>query len=270
MSKIHVIHENGVWTAPLFRALEAQGLPHADWDLSTGSIDVAQTPPEGVFYNRMSASAHSRGHRYAPEFTAAVLAWLEGHDRRVLNNSRALALEINKVAQYSALGALGIRTPRTIAASDRASLLKAAQGFEGAFITKHNRAGKGLGVYLFQNAAELQAYVDGPGFEPPVDGITLLQDYIQAPQPYITRVEFIGREFLYAVRVDTSQGFQLCPADACAVPDASVKAPEGPRFVIYETFGHSLLERYQRFMAANGMEVAAFEFIVDAQGGALK
>ncbi len=32
-------------------------------------------------------------------------------------------------------------------------------------ITKHNRAGKGLGVQLFQNEEELAAYVKSPLFE---------------------------------------------------------------------------------------------------------
>ena len=42
-----------------------------------------------------------------------------------------------------------------------------------------------------------------------------MQRYIRAPEPFITRVEFVGGRFLYAVRVDTSQGFELCPADQC-------------------------------------------------------
>ncbi|MFP3490520.1 alpha-L-glutamate ligase, partial [Staphylococcus sp. SIMBA_130] len=73
-------------------------------------------PPDGIFYNRMSASSHTRDHRYAPEYTAAVLEWLESHGRRVLNDSRALALEVSKVAQYAALRKHGIVTPKTIAA----------------------------------------------------------------------------------------------------------------------------------------------------------
>jgi hypothetical protein len=31
----------------------------------------------------MSASSHTRDHRYAAELTAAVLAWLERHGRQV-------------------------------------------------------------------------------------------------------------------------------------------------------------------------------------------
>jgi hypothetical protein len=59
-------------------------------------MDLTQSPPEGVFYNRMSASSHTISHRYAAEFTGAVLAWLEAHGIRVVNNSNALKLEVTR------------------------------------------------------------------------------------------------------------------------------------------------------------------------------
>ena len=75
----------------------------------------------------------------------------------------------------------------------------------GPFITKHNRAGKGLGVALFHDVPALERHLASPAFQDSVDGITLIQEYIRAPEPFITRVEFVGGEFLYAVRVDTSR-----------------------------------------------------------------
>ena len=63
-------------------------------------IDSSNIPPNGVFYNRMSASSHTRGHRYAPEDTKVVLNWLENHNQRIINNSKALKLEISKQNQY--------------------------------------------------------------------------------------------------------------------------------------------------------------------------
>ncbi len=215
---------------------------------------------------RMSASSHTRDHRYAPEYTAAVLAWLEHHGRRVLNPRRALELELSKVAQYMALETCGIRTPRTVAAVGRNQLLDAAQRFDGPFISKHNRAGKGLGVWLFHSVQELEDYLDSSDYQPSVDGITLLQDYIQAPRPFITRVEFIGREFLYAVRVDTSEGFELCPADACSTEGAFCPSSGNDKFTILDGFDHPLVERYRRLMHAEGIDVAAFEFITDRKG----
>src|SRR5213594_1888221 len=142
------------------------------------------------------------------------------------------------------------------------------------FITKHNRAGKGLSVKLFHSVDARAAHIDSPAFEDSVDGITLIQEYIQAPEPFITRVEFVGGKFLYAVRVDTSLGFELCPADVCQVGDAFCPANEapsetaalGPRFRIVPDFDHPIVERYRRFLAANGIGIAGIEFIVDRRG----
>ena len=272
MPKIYVIHENNAWVEPLRTAFAALDLPYEEWFLSEGVLDLAEVPPEGVFYNRMSASSHTRGHRYAAELTAGVLAWLESHGRRVANNSRALQLEISKVAQYAALAAHGIRTPRTIAAVGREAIVAAAGRISAPFITKHNRAGKGLGVKLFQSVDALRAHLDSPAFEDSVDGITLIQEYISAPEPFITRVEFVGGRYLYAVRVDTTLGFELCPADVCQVDDAfcpvgdAQAVPAGPRFRIVRDFDHPIIERYRRFLAANGIAVAGIEFIADQTG----
>ena len=303
-NKIYVIHENDAWVEPLRAAFAELALPHAEWFIDQGTLDLSATPPEGVFYNRMSASSHTRDHRYAAELAGGVLAWLERYGRRVINNGRALQLEISKIAQYAALARQGIRVPRTIAAVGAQPIVEAARAMPGRFITKHNRAGKGLGVKLFDSVDALARHVEGDTFEPSVDGITLIQEYIEAPEPFITRVEFVGGEFLYAVRVDTSLGFELCPADVCQVGDAFCPvgetmpaasaagpsqgascAPSGgreqnvaakpqawgsslsaPRFRIVKGFTHPIVERYRRFLADNGIGIAGIEFIVDKRG----
>jgi hypothetical protein len=273
---IHIIHENAAWLEPLARALDAERLPWRDWFLDRGVFDLSTPPPEGVFYNRMSASSHTRDHRYAAELTASVLAWLAGHGRRIVNGPRALDLEISKARQYAALEAAGIRTPRTVLVAGKEQLVAAAsQHFaDEAVILKPNRGGKGLGVRLFNTPAALSGYIDGAEYEAPVDGLHLLQQYVRAPVPLITRAEFIGGRFLYAVEVDTSEGFELCPADVCVVDDAFCPAgpedKEAPRakFTIIDDIDVELKRRYEAFLAANGIEVAGIEFIRDAAGTA--
>ncbi len=267
--RVHIIHENSEWTAPLIGALRAHNVPYRDWHLDGGSVDLDATPPAGIFYNRMSASSHTRGHRFAPELTAGVLDWLESYGAWVVNPRSALTLELSKVSQYAALSRHGIRTPRTIAAVGEGALLAAAKKMRGAFITKHNRAGKGLGVRLFESAGALSQALRRGEFEDSVDGVNLVQQYIKAPTPHITRLEFIGRRFLYAVRVDTSDGFELCPAQACDPEDAFCPAGENAasaKFKIVEGFTHPLIRRFERFMSAEQVDVAAFEFIVDGEG----
>ena len=273
---IHLIHENPAWLEPLAQALNSAALPWRDWFLDRGVFDLSRPPPEGVFYNRMSASSHTRDHRYAAELTASVLAWLAGHGRRVVNGPRALDLEISKTRQYAALEAAGIRTPRTVLVAGKEHLVAAARRhFDGGpVILKPNRGGKGVGVRLLQNAAALADYLDSADYEPPVDGLHLLQHHVRAPQPLITRAEFIGGRFLYAVEVDTSEGFELCPADVCAVDDAF--CPAGPeedgtpraKFTIVDDIDAALKQRYEAFLAANDIEVAGIEFIADANGAA--
>jgi hypothetical protein len=285
LSKIHVIHENPEWLPPLARAFDQRGLPWEEWNLSSGAFDLSQPPPEGLFYNRMSASSHTRGHRYSAELTAAVLAWLERFGRRVVNGPRALDLEISKARQYAALEAAGITVPGTVVVRGEADDVVAAarrRYGNGPLILKPNRGGKGLGVRLFSDPDALAAFLaDAPEDELPADGLWLLQDYIRSERPFITRAEFVGGRFLYAVEVNTSSGFELCPADVCEVPAPSAAVgdafcPVGetpaaaPRFrVIPEGIDPRQRERLEGFLAANGVEVAGIEFIRTPEGQVL-
>ncbi len=276
MARIHVIHENPAWLPPLAAAFDQRGLPWTDWFLHEGAWDLAAPPPEGVFYNRMSASSHTRDHRFAAETTAGVLAWLARWGRTVVNGPAALDLEISKARQYAALEAAGIRTPRSIMVAGRGQILAAAQAhFPGQpVILKPNRGGKGLGVRLFHTAEGLADYVNGPEYEVPVDGIQLLQRYVRAPRPVITRAEFVGRRFVYAVEVDTSEGFELCPADVCAIGEAACPVGEVPgkpehKFTVLPGIDPALRAGLESFLDRAQVDVAGIEFIADETGAPL-
>jgi hypothetical protein len=281
MTKAYVIHENPAWLPPLAEAFDRIRLPWAELDLSRGVFDLSAVPPEGVYYNRMSASSHTRGHRYSAELTAAVLAWLTRHGRRVVNGPRALDLEISKVRQYAALEAAGLSVPHTVLVQDDPQVLieTARRHFgEGPVILKPNRGGKGLGVRLFTSPQALADQLATlPDDEAPIDGIWLLQEYIRAPRPVITRAEFVGGRFVYAVEVDTTAGFELCPADVCAIGDAACPvgtqpAPAAvPRFTILPegSVEPELRERLEGFLSRSGIDVAGVEFIRTAEGRAL-
>ena len=273
-NKIYVLHENDEWVEPLRKELQTINAPFEEWHLGKRNVDHLDKPPLGIFYNRMSASSHTRGHRYAPEHTAVVLNWLEKNKRRVINNSRALSLEISKSLQYKELESFGIKTPKTIYCSNKESILKSANVFTKPFITKHNRGGKGLGVKLFNNKKELDSYVSSRNFEPSIDGITLLQDYIDANPKVIKRVEFVNSKFLYTVEVDASEGFELCPAcpeDQNDVPKQQIAGEfcptTGNKFKIIKNYKENeLTKKYEKFIAANGIEIAGIEYIIDNKG----
>lgn len=273
MKKIYIIHENNEWTDHLTKRLDQLQLPYESWHLDQGIIDLTTQPPEGVFYNRMSASSHTRNHRFAPELTGGVLSWLELHGRKVFNGSKALSLELSKINQYTALTKNGIRTPKTIGAVGTDQIIQAAERLGTVpFITKHNRAGKGLGVQLFQSVDSLKAYILSEEFEESIDGITLIQEYIQSEDSFITRAEFVGGKFIYAVKVDTSNGFELCPADSCQIGDAfcpvGEEAIEKPKFEIIDSVDKSLIATYGLFLADQQIDVAGIEFIANANGEA--
>ena len=123
MTKIFIIHENDEWVEPLRVHLHNLQVTFVDWHMDKVKINTLNNPPLGVFYNRMSASSHTRGHQYAPEYTAVVLKWLESHSRRVINNSRALSLEISKSLQYKELMRENIKIPNTVFANEKEKLL---------------------------------------------------------------------------------------------------------------------------------------------------
>jgi glutathione synthase/RimK-type ligase-like ATP-grasp enzyme len=263
--KIFVLHENPDWLPPLATALDAAGAPWEEWVLTERAVDLSIAPPSGIFYNRMSASSHTRGHRFSPELTSVVLAWLIQHGRRVINGPSALDLEVSKVRQYAALARAGVRTPRTVAVVGKHLLEQAARSAfpEGGFILKPNRGGKGLGVTLVESPHDLAVRVAAPDFPEPLDGVYLLQEYIDAPEPVITRAEFVGGQYLYAVEVSTTGGFELCPADVCAAPGAR------PPFRVIEAIDPDLKRRLEHFLQIAGIDVAGIEFATGRDGAPL-
>jgi hypothetical protein len=261
--KVYVIHENPDWYAPLAAAFDAAGVAHEQWLLGDGILDLDSEPPAGVFWSRMSASSHTRGHPLAKDQARGVLSWLESHGRRVVNGRAVLELEMSKVEQLTSLRAAGFDVPRTVAVTGSGELAAAARKLPVPFISKHNQGGKGLGVALFASHDEFDAYLASPEYLPPVDGITLLQEYLRAAEPVITRVEVVGGTFVYAITADTARGgFQLCPADACAVD----QAPGPGLFALRRDFDHPVIGRYLDFARRHEIQIAGFEFIETADG----
>ncbi len=266
MKKIYVIHENDEWLIPLRKSFKKINAPFEEWHMNKVNFNFEKAPPEGIFYNRMSASAHSRGHRYAPENTKNLLAWLEGKKKRIINNSRALELEISKEEQYKELKKFDIKFPKTYYASSKEEIVEKSKKFNEPFITKHNRGGKGLGVRYFENTSEVEKYLN-ENFEDSIDGITLLQEYISSDPKVITRVEFVKGKFLYAVQVDASDGFELCPADSCNIEEKFCPTnPDGNKFMIIKNYKNLEIKKYEDLLKSNGIEIAGIEYIKSKDG----
>ena len=264
---VYVLHENPDWYPPFERAFIEAGVDAREWLLIEGEIDLDGQPPDGVFYNRLSASSHTRNHLWTKDYTRALLDWLEASGRRVVNGRDVVEMEVSKVRQLSRLRAFGIDTPRTKAVIGRAGLIEAAQDFQTPFITKHNQGGKGLGVRRFDAIHEFVDYVRSDEFEEPVDGITLLQEYVQPREPFISRIETVGFEYIYTIAADTARGgFQLCPADACELDEFGKPKQAASLFSLREDFHAPVVDQVVAFARANNLEVAGFEFIESIDG----
>lgn len=202
-----------------------------------------------------------------------ALTWLERHNRRVINGTSALYLEVCKWSQYAALAQAGLQVPRTHAVVGKDQLVPAAEQFaEWPMILKPNRGGKGLGVIKFEDLKGLQDYVDSDAYEAPLDGTWLLQSYVKPKLPQITRAEFVNQKFVYAVHVNTESGFELCPADSCAIgedfcPTTETAAESTPKFKITDSYDqHPIIGKLEGFLAQAGIDVAGIEFIETAAG----
>ena len=127
--KIHVIHENDAWVEPLRTAFDELALPYDEWFLSEGVLDLESIPPEGVFYNRMSASSHTRDHRYAAELTGGVLRWLESHGRRVVNSTTT-----SRTARETSLTSSSPQHGRSLASTPAPGVISWRQTGPGGYI----------------------------------------------------------------------------------------------------------------------------------------
>ena len=286
---IYILHENPEWIPPFALAFERAGVEFGEIILTNGSIDIDRAPPQGVFWSRISASSHTRDNAFSKEYGRSILSWLESNNRAVINGSSVLELEVSKVRQYLALSQAGFRTPKTIAVFGKEDLLERAKGLKKPFTTKHNQGGKGRGVRRFDSFEELREQVESSEFETPIDGVTLLQEYVRSKELFITRVEFIGGRFHYAVRVDTSGGaFKLCPADACALEDAKnaesnkeilpqiagaacdINSNNGgvSKFSLREDINENtpLVQQLEGFLKLHKIQVAGVEFIETQNG----
>jgi len=264
---VYVLHENPDWYPPFERAFIEAGVDAREWLVVEGVIDLDAEPPEGVFYNRLSASSHTRNHPWTKDYTRALLEWLESYGRRVVNGRPVVEMEVSKVRQLSRLRAFGIDTPRTKAVIGRDGLIEAARDFPAPFITKHNQGGKGLGVRRFDHIDEFVNYVGSDEFEQPVDGITLLQEYVQPREPFISRIETVGFEYIYTIAADTARGgFQLCPAYACELDELGRPKPAASLFSLREDFHAPVVDKVVAFARAYDLEIAGFEFIESVDG----
>lgn len=263
-----VIHEHPEWQKPLFAALEHRRISFAAYDLKRNAFDPARLPRAGLYFNQASPSAYIRGNTRAVPLALAVIRSLEVGGARVLNGSRAFGLELSKSVQAALMFRLGIDYPRTLAFNDPAAALDRWEAGWPALL-KPEQGGSGARMYLLHSPDDfLRLLRDHPDLWLP-DNLLLLQEYIpNDPVRGIVRMEFLGGELLYAMRVVSHGAFNLCPSEACNPEggtghcDVPVPALEKPvEFYAFPEIPAEAVQTGKQLVSAGGLDVAGIEYL---------
>jgi hypothetical protein len=276
---IAIYHEHPDWFRPLFAELERRGAPFVRIDAAHHQYDVAADAAEySLVFNRMSPSAWLRGNSHGIFYTLNYLTHLEESGVRVVNGARAFTHEISKALQLSLLHSLGLPYPRARVINHPSQALIAADYIGFPLVIKPNIGGSGAGIVRFDSVAELQeALVDGR-IQFGIDQTALVQEFVPARDQIITRVEVLGGEYLYAIRIHlTGEGYNLCPADICRSADGQeltraacpLDAPKNGLTVEGYTPPKRVIEEVERIMEVAGIEVGGVEYILDDRDGRL-
>jgi hypothetical protein len=262
---IGIVYEHPEWFRPLFAELERRGAPYEKLDAGELVFDPGQgESAHSVVLNRMSPSAWTRGHAHAIFQTRTYLAYLDEIGANVLNGLAAFELEISKARQCALFARLGIRYPPTRVISDPSQARAAADGLRFPVLVKPNVGGSGAGMRSFSTPEELA----GAELELGLDGTGLVQEHLPAEGESIVRIEILGDDFLYAIRIQLLPGgFNLCPADYCELPGVSDGVSgRGLPIARYDPPAE-LIEDAKRIVAAAGMDLGGVEYLVHAESG---
>jgi len=231
--RLGIVYEHPEWFAPLFAALDARGAPYDRIDVSAHRFDpAAGSLPWTLVLNRMSPSAHLRGHGHAIVYAREFLRYLEEAGVKTVNGADAFALETSKVAQLLLLRRLGLRAPRTRVINHPAQAAPAAEGLVFPVAVKPNIGGSGAGIQRFDRAEDLEAAAAQGTLDLGIDHTALVQEFLPARDGHIVRVEVLDGRVLYAIKVFPKPGaFNLCPADICE-PGADLCPADLPKVAL--------------------------------------
>ena len=268
-----VIHEHPDWQKPLFVALERRGVPYAPFDLKQAAFSNVEAPTAQLYFNQASPSAYVRGNARAVPLALAYMRTLERRGARVLNGADVFALELSKSAQATLLDTLGIDTPRSITFNDVSALRRFESSITWPALLKPDQGGSGARIQVVNSMAEIEAvFAADPGVWLP-DNLFLLQEYLpHDPGQGIVRLEFLGGELLYAMRVKTHGRFNLCPSPVCNPDDGDgaceVPAAAAPpvEFYPYPEVPGDAVEVATAIVRAARLDVGGIEYLETPDG----
>jgi glutathione synthase/RimK-type ligase-like ATP-grasp enzyme len=174
------------------------------------------------------------------------------------------------------LRTLDIDCPRSITFNDVSALARYAGDISWPALLKPDQGGSGARIQVVESLAHVEAIfrADPTIWQP--DNLFLLQEYLpHDPDQGIIRLEFLGGELLYAMRVKTHGRFNLCPSPVCN-PDegdgtcevpAAHAAPSPPvEFYPFLEVPRDAVETAKRIVRAARLDVGGIEYLETDDG----
>lgn len=266
MPDLALIYEHPEWLKPLLGAMDERDVDYRAITADGHWFDPARpAPPAPLIFNRIAMSSFLRSSDHPIFYAQSLFAAWEAAGARIINGSRALAIDSSKARQLALIAGLGLAVPATRVVHRRADLVAAAETLAFPLVIKANIGGSGAGIVRCDSLAELRDLVAREAVPDSIDRIWLVQQFVPARDGRIIRFEFLDGEFLYALSVDGGGGFDLCPADAC------VAAP-GKAVVTIDRVDPdpAAIEAARSIMAASGIEVGGVEAMIDDRDGTMR
>jgi glutathione synthase/RimK-type ligase-like ATP-grasp enzyme len=269
-----VLYEHPEWQKPLFAALERRGVSFAPFDVTRAGFTNDEPPRAPLYFNQANPSVYLRGHTRAVPLALAFMRSLEMMGARVLNGADVFALELSKSAQATLLQRLGIDCPRSITFNDVGALRAFARDIRWPALLKPDQGGSGARIQVVESMTQVEEiFARDPSVWLP-DHLFLLQEYLpHDPGQGIVRLEFLGGELLYAMRVKTHGRFNLCPSPVCNPDDGdgvcevgdAVAAPP-VEFFAYPDVPPEAVETARRIVQAAKLDVGGIEYLESDNG----
>lgn len=256
-----LIFEHPIWLTPLFEALEQRGIPFEKIDVSRYAYDMQSPNVLSLYVNRLSASSYQRQHQGAVAFTLSYFKFLESHGARILNGKNA-HLEVNKVDQLLAFQRHGLTIPRTWIFNAIDQLNHLPEDFPFPLLIKPAQGGAGSLILRFDSRDELRRGADAIIMPP--DQLMLAQAYIPPAEGFINRVEVLGGDLLYALKVYPQESFNLCPADACDI-DAG-ESTSSAQFLLNNHLEPGVRDDILGLFRHLELDYGSIEFLTDGHG----
>ena len=270
-----VLYEHPEWQKPLFSALARRGVSFEAFTVASAAFSNRETPRARLYFNQASPSAYVRGNTRAVPLALAFMRTLEQFGARVLNGADVFALELSKSVQASLLRSLGIDTPLSITFNDPEALRPYEQIVRWPALIKPDQGGSGARIQMVSSLAQVEAlFKANPGIWLP-DNLFLLQELLpHDAEQGIVRLEFLGGDMLYAMRVVTHGRFNLCPSPVCNpddgdgvcdVPGPDVSA-DPPEFYPFPEVPKEAVETAARIVQAAKLDVGGIEYLEAPDG----